>query len=68
MAECPHSTMAASADVRWGNTRVADDDDVTENNSSDTADDFIILMGAWLWNDSRSFSMDSKLQAHVSTT
>ena len=44
MAECPHSTMAASADVRWGNTRVADDD-VTENNSSDTADDFI-LMGA----------------------
>jgi len=46
MAECPHSTMAASADARWGNTRVADDDDVTENNSSDTADDFIILMGA----------------------
>jgi hypothetical protein len=44
--------MAASADVRWGNTRVAiTDDDVTDknNSSSDTADvDFIIMGGFWL--------------------
>ena len=61
MAECPHSTMAASADVRWGNTRVADDDDdVTENNSSDTADDFILMgalgFGVCGWNDSDAVS------------
>ena len=40
--------MAASADVRGGNTRVAiTDDDVTENNSRSTMDidDFVIIDG-----------------------
>ena len=43
--------MAASAEVRWGNTRVAiTDDDVTDNNnsSSDIADvDFIVIFFGW---------------------